>query len=177
MTSLRGLPCLALLAASLLALPAAAAADDIDPKIACRAEEIITSLAGVAPDKLDFFGARKGKGNYSCEAYFSFKVYADVWTRINAMLPTLRRVEAACAARALTRLPRLGSLQLQYDIGISGKYRITSAGSLPADPQQLSRKLRAQIAELEKIRDSDEDILYAGFARKNCPLAEYQDIE
>jgi len=93
------------------------------------------------------------------------------------MLPTVRRVVAACAAGARTRLPGLGWLQLQCDIGISGKYGIASAGRLPADPQQLSRKVRAQIAELEKIRDSDEDILYAGFARKNCPLAEYQDIE
>lgn len=175
MTFLQRLLCLAALAAALLPLPARAT--EVDPKIACRAEEIITALAGAAPDKLDFFGERKGKGSYRCEAYFSYKVYADVWTRINALMPTLRKVEAACAARALTRLPRVGALQLQYDITTSGKYRITAAGDLPTDPQKLSRTLRTQIAELAKIRDADDDILYASFARKNCPLAEYPDIE
>jgi len=127
---------LALLSASPFARAETASAQPVDPKIACRTEEIITSLAISPPDKLDFFGEDKGQGNYHCEAYFSYKAYADVWNRVNAMMPKLRKVEAACAASALLKLPKLDALQLQYDITLAGKYRITGAGDLPADPAE-----------------------------------------
>lgn len=176
MRSRRELLCLMALASLACSLPAAAWGAALDPKIACRAEEIITTLAGVAPGKLDFFGKSMGKDSYRCEAYFSFKVYADVWTRVNAMMPTLRKVEAACAASALVKLPKLDALQLQYDITTAGKYRITGAGNLPSDPQALSRTLRNQIAQLQGILAIDDATLRSSFALHNCPLAKYQDI-
>jgi len=173
---LRLLGLLALLSASTFARAEAVSAQPVDPKIACRTEEIITSLAISPPDKLDFFGEDKGQGNYHCEAYFSYKAYADVWNRVNAMMPKLRKVEAACAASALLKLPKLDALQLQYDITLAGKYRITGAGDLPIDPQALSRTLRSQIAQLQGILAIDDATLRSSFALHNCPLAKYQDI-
>lgn len=167
---------LSLLAALVCRFPPVLAAE-LDPKIACRAEEIITSLAGTAPDKLDFFGKRTGKDNYACEAYFGFKVYADVWARVNAMMPGLRKVEAACAANALVKLPKVNTLQLQYTITAGGKYRITGAGDLPTDPAKLSKRLRAQLAQLQGVRDADDATLHASLALADCPLAKYPDIQ
>jgi len=157
-------------------MPLSATAATIDSKTACRAEEVITSLAGVAPDKLDFFGRPKGQGSFACEAYFSFKLYAEVWTRINDLAATLKTTEAMCTINGLVTLPKLDALQMTYDITASGQFTVTSVNNgLPADARRLSGRLKAGLARLAALRDADDDTIYQQFARRNCPEADYPD--
>jgi hypothetical protein len=41
-------------------------AAELDPKTACRTEEVIIKLAGAPPDRLDFLGERKGPDAFLC---------------------------------------------------------------------------------------------------------------
>lgn len=163
-----------------LALPCSmalsTAAGAIDPKTACQAEGVITLLAGVAPDKLDFFGTPKGQGSFACEAYFSFKIYAEVWTRINDLAATLKTTEAMCTINGLVTLPKLDALQMTYDMTTAGQFTVTSiSNGLPVDARKLSGKLKAGLARLKSLRDADDDTIYQQFARRNCPEADYPD--
>ena len=149
-------------------------AAELDPKTACRTEEVIIKLAGAPPDRLDFLGERKGPDAFRCEAYFSFAVYDEVWNRLNELAKTLRDVEGMCVINGLARLPRINALQMEYVINAGGQLQIKSVSEgLPTNPQKLSQRLRADIARLEKIRDADDKAIRDQYVRRNCPEAEY----
>lgn len=149
-------------------------AAELDPKTACRAEEVIVKLAGIAPDRLDFLGERQGPDTFRCEAYFSFTVYDEVWNRLSELAKTLRDVEGLCVINGLAKLPRISALQMEYVINASGQLQIkTISDGLPTNPQELSRRLRADIGRLEKIRAADDKAIRNEFARRSCPEAEY----
>ena len=149
-------------------------AAELDPKTACRTEEVITTLAGVPPDKLDFLGERQGSDAFRCEAYFSFTVYDQVWNRLNDLAKTLRDVEGMCVINGLAKLPRIGALQMEYVINASGQLQIKSVSEgLPTNPQKLSQRLRADIGRLEKIRDANDKAIRDEYVRRSCPEAEY----
>ena len=149
-------------------------AAELDPKTACRAEEVIIKLAGAPPDRLDFLGERQGPDAFRCEAYFSFAVYDEVWNRLNELAKTLRDVEGMCVINGLARLPRINALQMEYVINAGGQLQIKSVSEgLPTNPQKLSQRLRADIGQLEKIRDADDKAIRDQYVRRNCPEAEY----
>ena len=151
-----------------------ARAAELDPKTACRTEEVIIKLAGAPPDRLDFLGERKGPDAFLCEAYFSFAVYDEVWNRLNELAKTLRDVEGMCVINGLARLPRINALQMEYVINAGGQLQIKSVSEgLPTNPQKLSQRLRADIGRLEKIRDADDKAIRDQYARRNCPEAGY----
>lgn len=147
---------------------------EMDPKAACRTEEVIINLAGVPPDRLDFLGERQGSNRFRCEAYFSFSVYDEVWTRLSDLAKSLRDVEAICVTNGLAKLPRTNALQMEYVINAGGQLQITTVSDgLPTNPQKLSQRLRSDIKRLEQIRDADDKALLNEFARRNCPEAGY----
>ena len=149
-------------------------AAELDPKTACRTEEVITTLAGVPPDKLDFLGERQEPDAFRCEAYFSFAVYDEVWNRLNELAKTLRDVEGMCVINGLAKLPRINALQMEYVINASGQLKIkTVSEGLPTNPQKLSQRLRSSIGQLEKMRDADDAAILDQFVRRNCAEAEY----
>ena len=149
-------------------------AAELDPKTACRTEEVIIKLAGVPPDKLDFLGERQGPDAFRCDAYFSFAVYDEVWNRLNELAKTLRDVEGMCVINGLAKLPRIGALQIEYVINASGQLQIKSVSEgLPTNPQKLSQRLRADIGRLTKIRDANDMAIRDEYVRRSCPEAEY----
>jgi hypothetical protein len=149
-------------------------AAELDPKTACRTEEIIIKLAGAPPDKLDFLGERQGPDTFRCEAYFSFAVYDEVWNKMSELAKTLRDVEGMCVINGLAKLPRTSALQMEYVINAAGQLKIkTISDGLPTNPQKLSQRLRSNIGRLERIRDADEAAILDQFVRRNCAEAEY----
>jgi len=161
---------------SLSLQPGNAAQVTTDPKIACQAEDLIISIAGVPPDKLDFFGRAEADGSFRCEAFFSFFVYREVWDRVNNLIPTLNEIEAACAVTKLMKLPNAETLSVQYEVSSAGKFEIKRVSEgLPSERKSLAKMLRAILSQLEQIRGLDEDALYRAFARTNCTGANYQD--
>lgn len=154
-------------------------AGETDPKAACRAEEVITTIAGQPPDRLDFLGERLDDGSVRCEAYFTYNVYGEVWNRLNALAKTLKDVEGICLINGLQKLPKVNGLQIEYVMTAAGQLRITSVSDdLPATPKKLSQRLRASLARLEQVRDADDSAIIDDFVRKSCPEAAYPpDIE
>ena len=149
-------------------------AAELDPKTACRTEEVIIKLAGAPPDKLDFLGERQGPDAFRCEAYFSFAVYDEVWNRLNELAKTLRDVEGMCVINGLAKLPRINALQMEYVISASGQLQIKSVSEgLPTNAQKLSQRLRSNIGRLDQIRDADDAAILDQFVRRNCAEAEY----
>lgn len=169
--------CLASILAAALLMPQGPAltrAAETDPKAACRAEEVITTLAGQPPDRLDFLGERVGDGSFRCEAYFTYTVYSEVWSRLNALATTLKDVEGICLINGLQKLPKVNGLQIVYTMSSAGQFRITSASDgLPATAKKLSQRLKAGLARLEQVRDADDEAIIREFVRKSCPEADY----
>lgn len=152
----------------------AAHAAETDPKAACRAEEVIKSIAGTPPDKLDFLGERLKDGSFRCEAYFTYNVYNEVWSRLNDLSKTLKYVEAICLINGLQKLPKIGALQIEYVMTTAGQFRIKAVSDgLPVAPKKLSQRLQSDIQRLEKVRDADDDAIIREFVRKKCPEADY----
>lgn len=149
-------------------------AAEADPKSACRAEDVIKSLAGRPPDRLDFLGERLETGAFRCEAYFTFNVYGEVWNRLNALAKTLKDVEGICLINSLQRLPKVNGLQIDYVMTAAGQFRLTAVSDgLDEAPKKLSQKLKAALTRLEQVRDADDDTIINNFVRKNCPEANY----
>lgn len=149
-------------------------AAETDPKAACRAEEVIKTLAGKPPDKLDFLGERLKDGSIRCEAYFTYGVYDEVWSRLDALGKTLKDVEAICLTNGLQKLPKLGALQIEYVMTSAGQLRIKSVSEgFPTALKKLSQRLKADIRRLENVRDADDEAIIRELVRKNCPEANY----
>lgn len=154
-------------------------AAESDPKAACRAEDVITSIVGRPPDRLDFLGERLENASFRCEAYFTYNIYGEVWNRLNTLAKTLKDVEGICLINGLQKLPRVNGLQIEYVMSSAGQFRVTSVSDgLPAAPKELSRQLQAALTRLEQVRDADDDAIISDFVRKSCPEADYPpDIE
>lgn len=165
-------PVLAALLASYCSISPDAA--ETDPKAACRAEEVIKTIAGTPPDRLDFLGERLEDGSTRCEVYFTYNVYNEVWNRLNVLGKTLKDVEAICLTNGLQKLPKIGALQLEYVMTPAGQFRIKSVSDgFPVTPKALSQKLQAGIRRLEQVRDSGDDAIIRDFVRRSCPEADY----